>query len=335
MKIGKAIIKGLKVISGVNAYEERREAKKLAQKIEEMEESINTEDAKVRKELEESVTEFGQARLNAAKNIVGRFLTFLSLMEKKAKGKEYEILDSLNMDKIELQKMSAIHMNASTALGIAGASSAVAVAALSGVPTLVTSTVGALATASTGTAISSLSGAAATNATLAWLGGGAVSAGGGGMAAGAAVLSGITYATTGVFALAAAGIISSAYYSKKHTEAEAKYAQLREMEAKYKENWRLIRSINQRVKELHKLTNELAERATPQLDMLEPLAIDFLSNDPYYIEVFQKCALLAKSMSELCQVSVLSDDGLLSKQSSEIKIKVTKVLNNNLIESYG
>ncbi len=38
--------------------------------------------------------------------------------------------------------------------------------------------------ASTGTAISSLSGAAATNAALAWLGGGALSAGGGGMAAG-------------------------------------------------------------------------------------------------------------------------------------------------------
>jgi len=43
-------------------------------------------------------------------------------------------------------------------------------------------------TASTGTAISALSGAAATNAALAWLGGGAVAAGGGGMAAGHAFL---------------------------------------------------------------------------------------------------------------------------------------------------
>lgn len=42
--------------------------------------------------------------------------------------------------------------------------------------------------ASTGTAISSLSGAAATNAALAWLGGGALSAGGGGMAAGNVLL---------------------------------------------------------------------------------------------------------------------------------------------------
>ncbi|WP_137988409.1 hypothetical protein [Streptomyces vilmorinianum] len=51
--------------------------------------------------------------------------------------------------------------------------------------------VGAFAAASTGTAISALSGAAATSATLAWLGGGSLTAGGGGVAAGTAVLTGI------------------------------------------------------------------------------------------------------------------------------------------------
>lgn len=48
-----------------------------------------------------------------------------------------------------------------------------------------------LATASTGTAISSLGGVAATNATLAWLGGGSIASGGGGMALGSAVLGGL------------------------------------------------------------------------------------------------------------------------------------------------
>ncbi|MGI2258817.1 hypothetical protein [Shewanella sp. GXUN23E] len=45
--------------------------------------------------------------------------------------------------------------------------------------------------ASTGTAIATLSGVAASNATLAWFGGGALAAGGAGMAGGAAVLGGI------------------------------------------------------------------------------------------------------------------------------------------------
>lgn len=51
--------------------------------------------------------------------------------------------------------------------------------------------IGSYGTASTGTAISSLSGAAASNAILAWLGGGSLAAGGGGIAAGTAVLGGI------------------------------------------------------------------------------------------------------------------------------------------------
>src|SRR5690606_13943350 len=50
---------------------------------------------------------------------------------------------------------------------------------------------GALAAASTGTPIAALSGVAATNATLAWFGGGALSAGGLGMAGGTAVLGAI------------------------------------------------------------------------------------------------------------------------------------------------
>lgn len=55
-----------------------------------------------------------------------------------------------------------------------------------------TAAVAALGTASTGTAISTLSGAAATNATLAALGGGSLAAGGGGMALGATVLGATT-----------------------------------------------------------------------------------------------------------------------------------------------
>lgn len=49
----------------------------------------------------------------------------------------------------------------------------------------------AVGSASTGAAITGLSGVAATNATLAWFGGGALAAGGAGMAGGAAVLSGL------------------------------------------------------------------------------------------------------------------------------------------------
>jgi len=58
-----------------------------------------------------------------------------------------------------------------------------------------------IGTASTGTAIGTLSGAVATNATLAWLGGGAVSAGGAGMTGGMVVLGGIALAPVLVFGM--------------------------------------------------------------------------------------------------------------------------------------
>ena len=74
-----------------------------------------------------------------------------------------------------------------TGAGVAGVGTGIAIAALG--PTAAMGIATTFGVASTGTAISSLSGAAATNAALAWLGGGALAAGGGGMAAGNAFLS--------------------------------------------------------------------------------------------------------------------------------------------------
>lgn len=70
--------------------------------------------------------------------------------------------------------------------GAAGVGAGVAVVALG--PTAAMGVATTFGVASTGTAISALSGAAATNAALAWLGGGALAVGGGGMAAGNAFL---------------------------------------------------------------------------------------------------------------------------------------------------
>lgn len=82
---------------------------------------------------------------------------------------------------------------------------------------------GLFAAASTGTAISSLSGAAATNATLAWLGGGSLAAGGFGMAGGTVVMGGMVAGPALLFA----GFIASAkadenYESARASRAEAK-----------------------------------------------------------------------------------------------------------------
>lgn len=78
-------------------------------------------------------------------------------------------------------------LDSANRMAIAGATGS-ALGALAGAGTL--AAISAWGTASTGTAIASLSGAAATNASLAVLGGGTVAAGGGGVALGSIILSG-------------------------------------------------------------------------------------------------------------------------------------------------
>ena len=116
-------------------------------------------------------------------------------------------------EKIESDYKAAAVKNAGA--GAAGVSAGVAVAAMG--PTAAMGIATTFGVASTGTAISTLSGAAATNAALAWLGGGALAAGGGGMAAGEAFLTlagPVGWAIAGV-ALVASGIMFWQSSSKK------------------------------------------------------------------------------------------------------------------------
>ena len=103
---------------------------------------------------------------------------------------EYEKLKKIRLNwKQQAEKIESDYKNAAVknaGAGAAGVGAGVAVAALG--PTAAMGIATTFGVASTGTAISSLTGAAATNAALAWLGGGALAAGGGGMAAGEAFL---------------------------------------------------------------------------------------------------------------------------------------------------
>lgn len=96
-----------------------------------------------------------------------------------------------------------------------------AVAALG--PTAAMAIATTFGTASTGTMIASLSGAAATNAALAWLGGGALAAGGGGMAAGNAFLAlagPVGWGIAGIFVVG--GSIFAAHRNRKAAEEAQK-----------------------------------------------------------------------------------------------------------------
>lgn len=91
----------------------------------------------------------------------------------------------------------------------------IGIGASAGTVVTIASTLGAAA--STGTVISGLSGAAATNAALAWLGGGTIAAGGGGVATGAAIVAAVSTGGA-VVAIAGVGIIGKKVWDNLNEE---------------------------------------------------------------------------------------------------------------------
>lgn len=325
-KIGKV----LKFISGIQAYQDRKAAKMLKDEADAIRDEIEEENDRLRDEVNRVLQDFGQARCIALQRTVGPFIRQLGLMKQKVKDKEFDIIKAVDMPEEYISDLVNLEMNASTALKTAGAASSVAAVALAGVPNVVTTAVSTLATASTNVAISSLHGAAATNATLAWLGGGSIATGGGGIALGTTVLTTVTYATAGVFALAASGIIASSFYSKKLTEAEQYYSEVKIWASQMRGAFVLMEGVINRCNELKHVTTELQTRIEDQLEFLYPLVPCFDTNDEYFLMTFNKIRIMVKSMSELCQTPVIDQEGNASEDSRIMITKVSHILNKDL-----
>lgn len=323
LKIGKT---GL----GIQGIHDRREAVETQQICEEYAEAAEEVTEARRAQLNARIEEFGASRLAALHATLGRFLVILNALNQHNKVKEYELLTGLGIDTRTLDSMGELDMTVSQSLRATATTGALGAAAVLGTPALVTGTVAALATASTGTAINTLGGAAASNAVLAWLGGGSLAAGGGGMAAGGVVLAGITAGATAGVALLSAGIIVSTHYARKLTEAKAFEKETALAVASLENAWVVMDAISRRVDELSAVTEDLKSRLVPLLDRLEALVPTFDPLIGSHAAVFNKCGLLVKTMVELAQTPLLDEDGGLSDESLSITAHVKKVLNTEV-----
>ncbi|MFW1956362.1 toxin-antitoxin system YwqK family antitoxin [Acinetobacter guillouiae] len=319
-----------KVATGIQGYQDRESTKNIKECCEIYYNTACEITEDKRKKLNINIEAFGKNRVDTLHKTIGRFLGLLKDMQQENKIKEYEVLGEIGLDTQSIEKMERVDMAASKALTSTATVGALGTAAAMGTPALVTSAVGALATASTGTAISSLSGVAATNATLAWLGGGSIAAGGGGMAAGATVLTSITAGATAGVGLLAAGLLASTHYSRKLTEAKEYQAVIETEVANMEKLWVLLEGIHKRTAELNFVTLKLEEIILYQLDFLEPLTINYDTSDRYYNSIFQESGLLIKSMSELAQTPLLDNEGAVSSESARIVTNTYTILNKEL-----
>ena len=130
---------------------------------------------------------------------------------------------------------------------VAAGGGALAVAGAMGAPAAAWMTVGSFGMASTGAAISGLSGAAATSATAAWFGGGAVAAGGLGVAAAPFVLSGIGI-VAGVSILGVAALMSRSRNSQNENDIRDANKTMKEAMRRMECNASKLKTLEDRVK---------------------------------------------------------------------------------------
>lgn len=153
--------------------------------------------------------------------------------------------ENYSLDKMDASITAGDMAISATKGAVAGVSTALGTWAL----------VGTFGFASTGTAISTLSGAAASNAILAWLGGGSIATGGGGMAVGSVVFGGFVaipfIAVTGLFQHLAA--------NKKIKQLKEKEVNILEFIDNIKKNFVQFDAIEMRSKEIIKSINKSLE----------------------------------------------------------------------------
>ena len=176
--------------------------------------------------------------------------------------------------------------------------------------------------ASTGTAITGLSGAVATNATLAWLGGGALSAGGFGIAGGMAVLGGIVAGP----ALAVGGAFMAARAEKALNNARSNSAKALHFSEEGDKICVALKAIQNRGSQINdlllKLNNAMAKSAGEIEIILEYFGTDWKNFDLKAKKKIGIAAQIAQAIKTVIDTPLLTEDGNLNDAPTKNALKI-------------
>lgn len=179
-----------------------------------------------------------------------------------------------------------------------------------------------LATASTGTAIGTLSGAAATNATLAFFGGGSLAAGGMGMLAGTAILGGLVAGP----ALLVLGMITGAKAGKKYENAKSHAAEADVICEQFEAGSEQCIAIRRRTYMFYSLLARLDAYFMPLIHSMEEIirteGVDYSIYSMESKRTIAKVASIAVTIKSILDTPILSDNGSLTEESGAISSKI-------------
>ncbi len=274
----------------------------------------------LRQQCGEALQCLGEEKLFVLSNSVASFLdTFTKI-------KNVDFADSVG-----LSELSKFHVDHTTfeeigelghfAVSLAGGSIAGAAGgALTALGAY--SAAASFATASTGTAISTLSGAAASNATLAFFGGGSLATGGLGMAGGAAVLGGLVAGP----ALLVMGIITGANAGKGLENAKAHAAEADVICEQLETGVIQCIAIRRRTYMFHNLLARLDAYFLPLIHAMEDVvAKEGTDYSTYSLEsrkIIASAAATAVSIKTVLDTPILTADGSITDESEIVTARL-------------
>lgn len=275
------------VVKGIGAMSDFEDAEKLGKNARRRYDEAREELDKDRDQTNTAFEKLGRVKLSLFNEQIKHLVEVI----KKSKNAKSVLKDfNVNITLEELKQMERLVLKSleiEKGLGLGAATGALAaMGAYSGV--------GTLAAASTGTMISGLSGAAATNATLAWLGGGALSAGGFGMAGGAIALGGIVLGP----ALAIGGFMMASKAEEALTQAHAYEAKVDTAIAEMKKLTLALSALRSNAKELSTALKGVAQR-------FDAVKVD----DDSDAEAFATMVMVGKGLKNLLDIAIMNDDG--------------------------
>lgn len=282
-----ALLAGTGVVKGVGALSDFDEAEKIGTNARNRHEKAEKELKKDRDKTNDSFESLGRIKLQGF-NLQIKHLVDVIKKSKNAKSvlKGFNVAISLDELK-EMERLVLKSLEIEKGLGVGAATGALAaMGAYSGV--------GTLAAASTGAAISGLSGAAASNATLAWLGGGALKAGGFGMAGGTLALGGIVLGP----ALAIGGFMMASKAEEALTQARAYEAKADVAVAEMKKVKLALSALRSNAAELSAAIQGMAQR-------FDAVKVD----DDRDQEAFATMVLVGKGLKNLLDIAIMEENG--------------------------
>ncbi len=307
---------------GYDAYSDKKDAdrynKSASAIFEESQKALDDQ----RKITNNDIVKFGEYKVDIFNSSMIKFIDIFSRIVNFEYEQDMGLDGEFNITEKEFEALKAEILDIKTMLGGGVVSVGAGAAAGFGAFGLT----GALATASTGTAIGSLSGVAATNATLAWLGGGSLASGGLGMAGGMAVLGGLV---TGP-ALAVAGWVLSAKAEAAKNEAYSNLQKARAIEESNKTVVLQLQSVSNTIKSV---TNTLSKLAVffndPLLKNLENLVNE--NNDASLYSQAQQAIVenalyMAQTINNLLSVALMDENGEITKEIRAARMKADRAL---------